>query len=143
MENGYAVIERDWKKGDVLELNLPMEVKRIVSRPEVKQDEGRVALQRGPLVYCVEGADNNGKAWNVILPEQTSFQTSFQKDLLEGITTIQFDAPTVQVEPNGLSVKTEIKKITAIPYYAWANRGQNEMQVWLPTKIKEVKVNDR
>lgn len=143
MENGYAVIERDWKKGDVLELNLPMEVKRIVSRPEVKQDEGRVALQRGPLVYCVEGADNNGKAWNVILPEQTSFQTSFQKDLLEGITTIQFDAPTVQVEPNGLSVKTEIKKITAIPYYAWANRGQNEMQVWLPTKIKDVKVNDQ
>ncbi len=141
MENGYAIIERDWKKGDVIELNLPMEVKRIVSRPEVKQDMDRVALQRGPLVYCVEGADNNDQAWNLILPDQATFQTSYQKDLLEGITTIQFDAPTLQITKDGQSVKTEIKKITAIPYYAWCNRGQNQMQVWLPRKIQDVKIN--
>lgn len=142
LENGYAIIERDWKKGDVIELNLPMDVKRIVSRPEVKQDVERVAIQRGPLVYCVEGADNNNQAWNLILPENTAFKTSFQKDLLEGVTTIQFDAPTIQISNNGQSVKTEVRKVTAIPYYAWANRGQNQMQVWLPTKIKDVKLND-
>jgi uncharacterized protein len=141
MENGYAIIERDWKKGDQVELVLPMEVKRITSRAEVKQDEGRVALQRGPLVYCVEGADNNGQAWNLILPDQATFQTTYQKDLLEGVTTIQFDAPTVQITADGQSVKTEVRKITAIPYYAWCNRGQNQMQVWLPRKIQDVKVN--
>lgn len=141
MENGYATIERDWKKGDQLELVLPMEVKRIVSRAEVKQDEGRVALQRGPLVYCVEGADNSGLAWNLILPDQANFQTAYQKDLLDGVITIQFDAPTVQIGVDGQSVKTEVRKITAIPYYAWCNRGQNPMQVWLPKKIQDVKVN--
>jgi hypothetical protein len=142
MKNGYAVIERDWKKGDAIELNLLMEVKRIVSRPEVKQNIDRVALQRGPLVYCVEGADNGNQAWNLILPDQATFQTTHQKDLLDGITTIQFDAPTVQISNDGQSVTTEIKKITAIPYYSWCNRGQNQMQVWLPRKIKDVKLND-
>jgi uncharacterized protein len=142
MENGYAVVEREWRKGDVVDFNLPMEVKRIVSRPEVKQDIDRVALQRGPLVYCVEGADNNNQAWNLILPDQATFQTIYQKDLLEGITTIQFDAPTVQISDDGQSVRTEVKKITAIPYYSWCNRGQNQMQVWLPRKIKDVKLND-
>ncbi len=141
MENGYAIIERDWKKGDQVELVLPMDVKRIVSRAEVKQDEGRVALQRGPLVYCVEGADNNGQAWNLILPDQANFQTAYHKDLLDGVTTIQFDAPTLQIGADGQSVKTETRKITAIPYYAWCNRGQNSMQVWLPRKIQDVKVN--
>jgi uncharacterized protein len=118
-----------------------MEVKRIVSRPETKQAEGRVALQRGPLVYCVEGADNGGQAWNLILPDKTNFQTTHQKDLLEGVTTIEFEAPTVQIDADGQSVKTEVKKIIAIPYYAWCNRGQNPMQVWLPRKIQDVKVN--
>jgi uncharacterized protein len=142
MENGYAVVEREWRKGDVVDFNLPMEVKRIVSRPEVKQDVDRVALQRGPLVYCVEGADNDNQAWNLILPDQATFQTTYQKDLLEGITIIQFDAPTVRISDDGQSVKTEVKKITAIPYYSWCNRGQNQMQVWLPRKIKDVKLND-
>jgi DUF1680 family protein len=141
MENGYAVIERDWKKGDVIELNLPMEVKRIVSRPEVKQDVDRIALQRGPLVYCVEGADNDNQAWNLIIPDKATFQTTYQKDLLDGVTTIQFDAPTIQISNDGQSVKTEVKKVTAIPYYAWCNRGQNQMQVWLPRRIQDLKVN--
>lgn len=142
LDKGYAVVDREWKKGDQLELTLPMDVKRIVARPELKQDVDRVALQRGPLVYCVEGADNNGKAWDLILPDNTTFKTSFQKDLLEGVVTIQFQAPTVQVGKDGLSVNTEVKTITAIPYYAWCNRGQNPMQVWLPKKIKDVKINN-
>ncbi len=142
MNKGYAVVDREWKKGDQLELTLPMDVKRIVARTELKQDVDRVALQRGPLVYCVEGADNNGKAWDLILPDNAPFKTSFQKDLLEGVVTIQFQAPTIQVGKDGLSVNTEVKTITAIPYYAWCNRGQNPMQVWLPKKIKDLKIND-
>jgi DUF1680 family protein len=141
MDKGYAVIEREWKKGDQVELVLPMEVKKVISRAELKQDDERVALQRGPLVYCVEGADNNGQAWNLFVPNNATFKTSFQKDLLEGVTTIQFDSPTIQVSKDGQSVTTETKTITAIPYYAWCNRGQNAMQVWLPRKIKDVKLN--
>ncbi len=142
MENGYAVIDREWKKGDQIELMLPMDVKRIVTRSEVKQDDDRVALQRGPIVYCVEGADNRGKAWDLILPDKATFNTTYQKDLLEGVVTIQFQAPSLIVDQDGQSVKTEVRTITAIPYYAWCNRGQNPMQVWLPRRIKDVKIND-
>lgn len=142
MNQGYATINRTWKKGDKVELVLPMEVRRIVSRPELKQDVERVALQRGPLVYCVEGADNNGKAWDLILPDGAAFKTAYQKDLLESVTTIQFQAPTVQISGDGQTVTTEVKTITAIPYYAWCNRGQNPMQVWLPRKIKDIKINN-
>ena len=120
MEKGYAVVQREWKKGDQLALKLPMEIKRVVSRPELKQDEDRVALQRGPLVYCVEGADNNGKAWDLVLPDNALFTTAFQKELLEGVTTIQFQAPAVKVGQDGLSVSTEVKTVTAIPYYPGA-----------------------
>ncbi len=141
MNKGYAVIDREWKKGDKVSVSLPMDIKRVVSRPEIKQDEDRVALQRGPIVYCVEGADNGGQAWNVILPDNTSFETSFQSSLLDGVQVIQFNAPALQISSDGQSVKSESKKITAIPYYAWCNRGQNPMQVWLPRKIKDLKVN--
>jgi len=67
-----------------------MDVKRVTARPGIKQDEERVALQRGPLVYCVEGADNNGKALNLILSDKANFTTNFRKDLLEGVVTFNF-----------------------------------------------------
>ncbi|MBX2899690.1 MAG: glycoside hydrolase family 127 protein [Cyclobacteriaceae bacterium] len=141
VQQGYAVINREWKNGDVLELILPMEVRKIKARPEVKQAADRIALQRGPLVYCVEGADNDGLAWNFFLPEKATFQTSFQPNVLGGVTTLQFQAQVVHIAENGTSLKTETKSITAIPYYAWCNRGQNPMQVWLPVKLKDIKIN--
>jgi DUF1680 family protein len=140
-ENGYAVIETEWKKGDVLEFELPMEVKIIHSRQEVKQDEGRIAIQRGPLVYCIEGADNNGKAWNVIVPPNTTFTAIDYKVMDEPVIALQANVPVVIITDDGSSLKTVTQKITAIPYYTWDNRGKNEMQVWLPTKITDVKLN--
>jgi DUF1680 family protein len=77
----------------------------------------------------------------MFLPDNAAFQTSFQKDMLGGVTTIQFQAPTVQLSADGKSVSTELKTVTAIPYYSWCNRGQNQMQVWLPQKIKDIKIN--
>ncbi|MBK7870672.1 MAG: glycoside hydrolase family 127 protein [Saprospiraceae bacterium] len=139
--NGYAILDREWKKGDVVELELPMEVRKVVARPDLKYNNDRVALQRGPLVYCVEGADNNGQAWNMILPDNARFTTVPHKILTESVVAIQADVPVVTVSEDGLNIKTEKKKVTAIPYYAWANRGQNPMQVWLPQKIKDVKIN--
>jgi DUF1680 family protein len=139
--NGYAVIESEWKKGDILEINFPMEINRIVAKDSLKQDKGRIAIQRGPIVYCIEGADNNGKAWNVIIPENTKFETIDYKVLDEPVKALTAEVPVVTVGEDGLSLKTEKKKIIAIPYYTWANRGKNEMQVWLPTKITDVKLN--
>jgi len=140
-ENGYVVVEHKWTKGDILELNFPMEVKIIKARVELKQNEGRIALQRGPIVYCVEGADNNGKAWNIIVPENTKFESIDYKVLDESVKALTANVPVVTVSEDGTLLKTEKQKIIAIPYYTWANRGKNEMQVWLPTKIKDVKIN--
>lgn len=141
MEKGYAVIEKEWKKDDAVELNLPMDVRRVAAIDELKFDNDRVALQRGPLVYCVEGADNNGKAWNIILPDNTSLTTAKENILTEPVVAIQAEVPVVNIAEDGMSIKTENKKITAIPYYVWCNRGNNQMQVWLPRKIKDVKLN--
>lgn len=141
VNNGYMVVDQDWKKGDQLEFEFPMEVKMLTARTELKQDQGRIALQRGPIVYCVEGADNNGKAWNLIVPKNTRFETIDQKILDESVKAITAEVPVVLVGEDGQSLVTEKRKIIAIPYYTWANRGKNEMQLWLPTRINEVKVN--
>lgn len=141
VENGYIVLERNWKKGDQVEVEFPMEVKMIRSRDELKQDYNRIALQRGPIVYCVEGADNNGKAWNIIVPANTKFETIDYKVQDETVKALTAEVPVVLVGDDGLSIRTEKRKIIAIPYYTWANRGKNEMQVWLPTKITDVKIN--
>ena len=141
IENGYLIIDRKWKKGDKVDLQLWMINNIVKARPELKQDINRVALQRGPIVYCIEGADNNGKAWNVIIPENTKFEAIDYKVLDEPVKALTAEVPVVTVGEDGLSLKTEKKKIIAIPYYTWANRGKNEMQVWLPTKITDVKLN--
>ncbi|MEK6782367.1 MAG: beta-L-arabinofuranosidase domain-containing protein [Bacteroidota bacterium] len=141
MGNGYAIINREWKKGDVIQLNLPMEVQEVAARESIMADVDRVALQRGPLVYCIEGADNGGQAWNILMPENTAFKTSFEKDLLNGVVTIKAEVPAVVFSADNQTASTQKKTITAIPYYSWCNRGSNPMQVWLPRKIKDIKVN--
>ena len=140
-QNGYLVINREWNKGDIVEYELPMQTNKVIAREELKQDSNRIAIQRGPVVYCIEGADNNGKAWNLIVPPNTKFEIIDYKVLDEPVKALTAEVPVVSVGEDGVSLKTEKKKIIAIPYYTWANRGRNEMQVWLPTKITSVKVN--
>lgn len=141
IQNGYAVIDREWKKGDQLSFELDMTPLIIQSRNEIKQNDGRVAIQRGPLVYCVEGADNDNKAWNIILPTTTKFESTDMKVLDESVVALKANVPVIVVNEDGSALKTESRTITAIPYYTWANRGKNEMQIWLPVKIKDVKIN--
>jgi DUF1680 family protein len=138
IEKGYAVLKRKWKKGDVVEVNLPMEVRRVVANENVKDDIGKVALQRGPLIYCAEWRDNDGKASNFIMPAAATFTSEFKPDLLNGVTVIKTEVPAVMVDANGENITTEKKFFTAIPYYAWANRGKGEMVIWFPTKVKDV-----
>jgi DUF1680 family protein len=139
-ENGYAVVKRSWKTGDILEFITPMEVREIVSRPELKQNNGRVALQYGPLVYCVEGADNAGSAWNFIMHQQVSYQVKYEAGLLGGVNTIRFNGKIMSVSPDGKAIQTGNQPITAIPYYTWNNRGAGEMQVWLPTRFDQLMI---
>ncbi len=139
-EKGYAVISRSWKKGDIIQFETPMQVREIVSRPELKQNEGRIALQYGPMVYCVEGVDNNKSAFNFVVGEKPAYAVEFNPGLLNGINTIKFNANTVEVAADGRSVNTVKKQITAVPYYSWNNRGADEMQVWLPVNISKVQV---
>jgi len=142
IEKGYAVIRREWKKGDKVLLNLPMPVKLVAAKEEVKADAGRVALQRGPLIYCVEASDNQGKAWNILVPPAAHFTSNgFQKDLLGGIVTIQATLPVLTAGADGMSVVTGTQTVTAIPYFVWCNRSADPMQVWLPQKITDIKLN--
>ena len=118
-----------------------MTIRMVRANAAVKADADRVALQRGPLVYCIEGADNAGKAWNLLMPTQTALSSQFNPDLLGGMVTISGSVPAVQIRPDGLSVQTQQQTITAIPYFAWCNRGSDPMQVWLPVRIKDIRIN--
>ncbi len=140
-ENGYAIIDRKWQKGDVISFEYNMPITKIAAKSEVRSDIDRIALQRGPLVYCVERADNKEGVWNLTLPAGTNFTTIDYKILDEPVVALQTELPSAMANENGDGVKVEKRKITAIPYYCWANRGANDMQVWLPTKIKEIKIN--
>jgi hypothetical protein len=140
MENGYAVLNQKWNGNTLVEVRLPMEVKRVYANKKVLSDMEKVALQRGPLIFCAEGIDNNGRVANVVLPDKALFNTEFRPDLLNGVITIKSEVPGISIDKDGQSVRTEMKSFTAIPYYAWANRGKGEMIVWFPEKIKDVDI---
>ena len=140
MVNGYAVIKKTWKKGDLVLLNLPMPVRRIVAIEELKEDRNRVALQRGPLVYCFEHSDNASKTMNIIIPDNITFSAEYRPDLLNGVVILQAEAPVSTVSTDGQNINSVSRKITAIPYYTWANRGKGQMQVWMPKKITEIRL---
>ena len=141
MDKGYMVIDREWNKGDLISLNVPMDIKRVTSRIEVKANIERVAIQRGPIIYCVEGVDNTGRAVNIVLPKTAVLSATPQTILSEKVISIQTEATVLAVSADGQNVQAEKKKITAVPYYTWNNRGPGQMLVWLPEKIIDVKVN--
>lgn len=121
-EHGYAVIRRDWQDGDTIDLEMAMPVERMAAHPYVNHLRGKVAVQRGPLVYCLEGIDNPGGP-NPILPEDPRFEARYEPDSLGGVAAI-------------LGAANDGRRIRAIPYFAWDNRpvtaeGEDWMQVWL------------
>lgn len=138
LKNGYAVLARKWKKNDVVEVSLPMETRTVVAHPNVQDNVGKVALQRGPVIYCAEWKDNQGKASNIIVPHGTAFTAAFKPDVLNGITELTATVPVVRVDEATNSISTVQQTLTAIPYYAWANRGQGEMTVWFPQRVLDV-----
>ncbi|MDR3717957.1 MAG: glycoside hydrolase family 127 protein [Bryobacteraceae bacterium] len=134
LDKGYAVLTREWKRGDTVELSLPMPVRRVVANAAVAADRDRVALQRGPLVYCAEWPDNpNGHVRNLVLADATPLKAALRADLLNGVEVIQGQAIGLAYDAQG-AVQKSAQEFTAIPYYAWANRGRGQMMVWLPDR---------
>jgi DUF1680 family protein len=130
VENGYAVINRTWTKGDQIEVDLPMPVRKVNASAALKSDAQRLALQRGPIVYCAEWTDNGGQVSNLSIPENAQFKAVYNAGLLNGLTTLHGDVQ------QGEAGSEKTFSLTAIPYYAWANRGEGEMQVWFPAATK-------
>lgn len=137
LEKGYLVIDREWRDGDSITLHLDMPVSRVYANPGVKADCGRVALQRGPIVYCLESVDNGASLERYAIPEGEAFTAEFTPDLLGGVVVVRGRARVLENSDwNGdlyrMSPPEEtVKEITAIPYYAWDNRAPGEMLVWV------------
>jgi DUF1680 family protein len=131
LENGFAPIRREWRSGDVIELHLPMPVRRVVAHDSVRADAGMVALERGPIVYCAEWCDHPGEhVRNLLLPDDSELSTEFIPDQLQGIQLIRGRALSYRLDTDGDTVREE-EPLMMIPYYAWAHRGKGEMAVWL------------
>ncbi|MBM4082168.1 MAG: glycoside hydrolase family 127 protein, partial [Planctomycetes bacterium] len=138
LKDGFAEIVRDWQSGDTVELVLPMPIRRVAAHEAVKDDVGRVALERGPIVYCVEGADHDGHVLNLVLPDDAKLTAEHRADLLGGVTALRGMALAARKDTQG-NVTTQPMALTAIPYYAWCHRGENEMAVWLPRSLEHAK----
>jgi len=130
VKNGFAPIRRTWKAGDTVDLDLPMPVRRVLANDKVEDDEGLVAMERGPIVYCVEEADNGANIFSLVLDDSAKPEPAHRPDLLGGVTVLKAQAAeAVQADKGG--VRTRNAKLIAIPYYAWCNRGAGKMNVWL------------
>jgi uncharacterized protein len=113
MEKGYAMIDRDWRDGDVVELSFPLPVRKVLSDPRLAENRGKAALQRGPIVYCVEARDADATLDSLTLGNEGELSTKWEPDLLGGVMVVTS------------------RRFRAIPYYSWANRGAGPMKVWL------------
>jgi DUF1680 family protein len=133
---GYAQIVRTWSAGDEIELELPMPAERVYAHPKVRADLGRVALKRGPLVYCLEQVDNPGAAIDLLrLPRTAPIDAQVRRDLFDGVVVLSADGEAAQTTSALYQAEpypTAPVRLSAIPYYAWSNRGRNAMQVWIP-----------
>jgi len=134
---GYVPVTQVWTAGDTVDLQLPMPVRRVIAHPSVKADAGRVAVERGPLVYAAEFVDNGGKVINLMLEDATPLTPRVRPDLLGGVTVIEGEATAFR-QQNGQTV-TRKAPLVLIPYYAWAHRGAGEMSVWLAREAATVR----
>jgi len=116
IEHGYVALDRTWKSGDVVDLTLPMQIRRVVCHPNAKANNGLVAIERGPIVYCAEFKDNDGlDAKDLKITDNMTFKATFEKDVYNGVVTL--------TGSNGVKL---------IPYYLYSNRGAGWMRVWMP-----------
>ncbi|MEK4236419.1 hypothetical protein BSK65_01520 [Paenibacillus odorifer] len=138
IEQGYLVIRRMWRAGDIIEVNDPMEAHRIYAHPNLRADAQKVTIQRGPLVYCLESIDNGEPLSSISLKEDGELTAAFDETLLGGAVVVEADGLRVDQESwsGGLYSREKAPlqsvKVKAVPYYLWGNRGSGEMKVWIP-----------
>ncbi|MCD8351559.1 MAG: glycoside hydrolase family 127 protein [Planctomycetaceae bacterium] len=138
VQDGYLTLDRQWKDGDILVLTIPLDTRVIWPHPEIRQNAGRIALARGPLLYCLASADNPFPLNRIRVRPDTSFVPEFRQDILDGVTVLKAPARLVATEGWGTTLYRESAPllvdttITAVPYFAWDNREAGEMLVWMP-----------
>jgi DUF1680 family protein len=133
---GYARVHRRWQPGDVVELTMEMPVRRVKAHPKIEADVDRVALTRGPIVYCVESVDNGDGVRNLAVPSQSPFTSEFRKDLLGGVVVVRGPAVGLHRAKGG-GVEETPMELVAVPYYVNCNRQASEMLVWLAETPKQ------
>lgn len=138
LQDGYFCLERAWKRGDKVEVHFDMEPRIVKATQEVEADRGRIAVERGPLVYCAEWPDNDFDVSGVLMNRSPRFEVVPQPDLLYGITQLKTDAQVLGYDARGRLTATDVK-LTLIPYYAWAHRGPGTMAVWLPQEVSALR----
>jgi uncharacterized protein len=136
---GYVELRRQWTAGDIVEIELPMRAERVYAHPDVRADVGRVAIKRGPLVYCAEQVDNgNRPVKRLRIPRDAKLESHVRGDLFGGIVAVTVKAKEAEIEDwsgdlyRTAAPRTGDAKLTAIPYYLWCNRGPGQMLVWIP-----------
>jgi hypothetical protein len=130
LQNGYFTVERNWKRGDRLSIHFDMPARTVVANAAVAADRGYVAVERGPIVYCVEGVDHDFDIRTAVINLSPKFEESSSSDL-HGIIRLQTDAQTLSRTSDGRLTLSDVK-LRLVPYYAWCHRGAGTMRVWLP-----------
>ena len=132
-EKGYAVFSRKWRKGDKIEMDFPMDVEKVLANEKVNDDKGRFALQKGPLVYCLEGPDNlDNTVQNILVSENATVSENFNSQLLNGVLVLSTNGSSTSRQLNTDVLLKKEQTVKAIPYYSWNNRSAGEMVVWIP-----------
>ena len=134
LKDGYFCIDRRWKKGDKVAVHFDMEPRTVKANNKVEADRGRIAVERGPIVYCAEWPDNDFDVLSVFMNRTPQFEVVEKPDLLYGINQLKTDAQILGYDDRGRLTATDVK-LTLIPYYAWAHRGAGAMAVWLPQEL--------
>jgi DUF1680 family protein len=138
LDKGYFSIGRTWVKGDKVEIHFDMEPRTVKANAKVEADKGKIAVERGPIVYCAEWPDNDFSVLGVMMNKKPLFTVEAKPELLCGITMIHTGAQTLSYDEQGRLVAKDVK-LNMIPYYAWAHRGSGEMAVWLPIDLGSVR----
>ncbi|UII26179.1 glycoside hydrolase family 127 protein [Fulvivirga maritima] len=140
MDNGYAVVNKSWAKGDVVTIDFDMTPRIVEASDSVAADKGKMAIQRGPIVYAAEWPDaEGGKVLNLIFDEKQEFTSAYEADKLGGVVVVKAKAKAAKAKLEGGIEYSEEQEIELIPYYTWNNRGAGEMMVWLPVNESSVR----
>lgn len=132
--DGYYTIDRKWKKGDKVEVHFDMEPRTVVANNKVEADRGRIAVERGPIVYCAEFPDNDFEVLSAFMNQNPKFTEKYSSEKLYGIVELSTDAQVLSYDDKGRLTAKDVK-LNMIPYYAWNHRGRGQMAVWLPQQL--------